>query len=67
MVDSDTIRYEFTVEDPRTWDTAWKGEVPLRRINEPVFEYACHEGNYGLPNILRGQRRAEAEAKGSSR
>jgi hypothetical protein len=67
MVDPDTIRYEFTVDDPRTWDVAWKGEVALRRISEPVFEYACHEGNYGLPNILRGQRRAEAEAKGASR
>ena len=55
------------MDDPRTWDTPWKGEVPLHRIDEPVFEYACHEGNYGLPNILRGQRRAEAEGNGESR
>ena len=67
MVDRDTITYEFTVEDPKTWDSAWKGEVPIRRIDEPVFEYACHEGNYGLPNILRGQRRAEAEGNRGSR
>jgi hypothetical protein len=60
MLDADRIKYEFTVEDPKTWDVAWKGEVTIRRINEPVFEYACHEGNYGLPNILRGQRKAEA-------
>jgi hypothetical protein len=60
MLDADRIKYEFTVEDPNTWDVAWKGEVTIRRINEPVFEYACHEGNYGLPNILRGQRKAEA-------
>ena len=66
MVDPDTIRYEFTVEDPKTWDVPWKGEVAVRRINEPIFEYACHEGNYGLPNILRGQRKAEAEATRSS-
>ena len=65
MVDADTIRYEFTVDDPKTWDVPWSGEVAVRRINEPVFEYACHEGNYGLPNILRGQRKSESEARGS--
>lgn len=62
MIDADTIRYEFTVEDPKTWDVPWKGEVPIKRIQEPIYEYACHEGNYGLPNILRAQRVAEAEA-----
>lgn len=67
MVDPDTIRYEFTVDDPKTWDVPWKGEVALRRMSEPIFEYACHEGNYGLPNILRGQRTAEAEGDGGSR
>jgi hypothetical protein len=65
MVDADTITYEFTVHDPKTWDVPWRGEVAVRRINEPIFEYACHEGNYGLPNILRGQRKAEADARGS--
>ena len=60
MLDPNTIRYEFLVEDPKTWDVPWAGEVTIRRISEPIFEYACHEGNYGLPNILRGQRKAEA-------
>jgi hypothetical protein len=50
------IRYQFTVEDPATWTRPWSGEVPLRRFDGPLFEYACHEGNYGLPNILLGAR-----------
>jgi hypothetical protein len=63
LVDADTIRYQFTVEDPHTWDVAWKGEYPMKRSNEPIYEYACHEGNYGMANILRAQRLAEAQAK----
>jgi hypothetical protein len=50
------IRYQFTVEDAATWTRPWSGEVPLRRFDGPLFEYACHEGNYGLPNILLGAR-----------
>jgi hypothetical protein len=50
------IRYQFTVDDPATWTSSWSGEIPLRRFDAPLFEYACHEGNYGLPNILRGAR-----------
>lgn len=50
------IRYQFTVDDPATWTSTWSGEVPLRRFDGPLFEYACHEGNYGLPNILAGAR-----------
>jgi hypothetical protein len=67
MLDPDRIKYEFTLEDPKTWDIPWRGEVALKRISEPIFEYACHEGNYGLPNILRAHRNAEAEATGGSR
>ncbi len=66
MLDPETINYEFTIEDPKTWDVPWKGQVPLRRISEEIFEYACHEGNYGLANILRGQRKTELEATGGS-
>jgi hypothetical protein len=51
---ADRIRYQFTVEDRATWTKSWSGEVPMRRFAGPIFEYACHEGNYGLPNILRG-------------
>jgi hypothetical protein len=64
FVDADTIRYQFTVEDPHTWDVAWKGEYPMRRTNYPMYEYACHEGNYGMANILRAQREEEAKARG---
>lgn len=48
------ILYEFTVDDPVFYTTAWKGEMPLRRSKEAIYEYACHEGNYALPGILRG-------------
>jgi hypothetical protein len=58
-MDADTIKYEFTVEDPGTWVAPWSGEVPIRHFEGPIYEYACHEGNYGLPNILRAARVAE--------
>jgi hypothetical protein len=60
-VDADSILYQFTVEDPSTWDRPWKGELLLTRIQGPIFEYACHEGNYGMANTLRGARAAEKE------
>jgi hypothetical protein len=57
--DAETIVYRFTVEDPSVWTKPWSGELLLRRMEGPIFEYACHEGNYGLANILAGARRAE--------
>jgi hypothetical protein len=63
LVDAKTIRYQFTVEDPHTWDRAWSGEYPMTRISEPIYEYACHEGNYGMPNILKAQRNVEAQER----
>jgi len=66
MVDADNIDYEFTVVDPATWDTPWKAQVPLKRTPDPVFEYACHEGNYGMANILRAKRVEEAKARGGT-
>jgi hypothetical protein len=62
LVDGDTLRYQFTVEDPHTWDRPWTGEYPMTRLTDTRYEYACHEGNYGMPNILRGQRADEARA-----
>jgi hypothetical protein len=56
----DTIDYRFTVEDPAVWTRPWSGEAPLRRFDGPIYEYACHEGNYGLANILRAARVQEA-------
>jgi len=57
------IRYEFTVEDPTIYTQPWKGEMPFNAAKGPVYEYACHEGNYALPGILRGARVAEAEGR----
>jgi hypothetical protein len=61
--DADTIVYRFTVEDPSTWTKPWSGEILIRRTQEPIYEYACHEGNYGLANILAGARAAEKTAE----
>ncbi len=58
-VDRDTLVYEFTVEDPLTWTRPWTAQFPMTRMDEPVFEYACHEGNYSLPNILKGARKID--------
>jgi len=58
----DMIDYKFTVEDPATWDRAWTAEAPLAKTDGPIFEFACHETNYGIPNILAGAR-AEEKAK----
>ena len=63
-VDADTLRYEFTVEDPTRWTRSWSGELPLRRTDELLFEYACHEGNYSIVNVLSGARAEEREAAG---
>ena len=61
-VSDDAIRYEFTVDDPHTWERPWKGEEPFVKINGPVFEHACHEGNYGILNTLAGARREDKKA-----
>ncbi len=58
------IKYEFTVDDPDAFTQVWKGELPLTVTTEPTFEYACHEGNYGLTNILAGARYEEAQRTG---
>jgi hypothetical protein len=59
-IDADTLDYDFTVEDSLTWDQTWSGKFPLRRTADPLYEYACHEGNYGLVGILAGYRRYES-------
>jgi hypothetical protein len=61
-VDDKTLLYRFTVEDPETWDRPWTGEYTWPSTTKPIYEYACHEGNYALGDILRGARRHEAEA-----
>ena len=61
-VADDVIFYEFTVTDPDLFSQPWKGEMPLWKTEEQIFEYACHEGNHALPGILAGARRKEADA-----
>ena len=64
------IDYEFTVTDPVTWTQPWSGSLPLTAFEGPMYEYACHEGNYALGNVLAGARAQERDvqsAKGSSR
>ncbi|MEZ5557938.1 MAG: hypothetical protein R3E86_05250 [Pseudomonadales bacterium] len=61
-LDGDTLLYKFTVDDPTVWTRPWSGEYPWPATDARVFEYACHEGNYALGNILRGARLLEAEA-----
>ncbi len=61
-VDADTLLYQFTVDDPTTWTRPWSAAVPMRKTEGPIFEYACHEGNYGMFNILTGARAEEKAA-----
>jgi hypothetical protein len=62
-VAADTLLYEFTVEDPRTWTRPWSAAIPMTKTEDQVFEYACHEGNYGMFNILAGARAEEKAAE----
>ena len=62
-VDADTLKYEFTVTDPETWTSSWTASISMRRTDVPMYEYACHEGNYAMPNILAGHRAEEKAAK----
>jgi hypothetical protein len=61
--DADTILYRFTIDDPTTFTSQWSGEVPFRRSSELIYEYACHEGNYALSNVLSGERDRERRAE----
>ena len=61
-VDADTILYRFTVEDPETWDQPWTAETAWSKVDGPIYEFACHEGNYGLRNTLHGARVADEDA-----
>jgi hypothetical protein len=58
---ADTLKYQFTVEDPTVWDKPWSGEMSIAKIDGPLFEYACTEGNYGMRNNLTGARADEAK------
>ena len=61
-VDANTLGYTFTIDDPATWSAPWTAEAPMTKSVGPIFEHACHEGNYGVRNTLAGARREEKEA-----
>jgi hypothetical protein len=65
-VADDMIDYTFTIEDPATWDRSWTAEAPLAKTGGPIFEFACHETNYGIANILAGARAEDQAAKKGS-
>ena len=66
-VDADTILYEFTVDDPATWERSWSVEIPMVKTDGRLYEYTCHEGNYGMRNTLRGARAADRAAAAAAR
>ena len=59
LLDTDTLLYRFEVEDPTAYTLPWKGELTMNRSAGAIYEYACHEGNYALPNLLNGYRAKE--------
>lgn len=59
---ADRVDYSFTIEDPQTWDRPWTAEAPLTLTKGPIFEFACHESNYGVAGILAGARADEKKA-----
>jgi hypothetical protein len=61
-VDPDTLLYEFTVSDPTTWTKPFTAQIPMRKSDQLLYEYACHEGNYAMPGMLRAARAVESSA-----
>ena len=66
-IDADTLEYEATINDPGIWRRPWTVSMPMRRSDEAMYEYACHEGNYSMPNMLAGERAREAAAEAGAR
>ena len=62
-VDAGTMNYEFTIDDPKTFARSWTASMPVYATQEQIFEYACHEGNYGLRGILAGGRARDAAGR----
>ena len=60
---ADRMDYQFTVDDPATWSTPWTAMIPARITREPIYEYACHEGNHSIVNVLSGARAIEKAAE----
>jgi hypothetical protein len=65
-VDADTLLYQFTVDDPTAYTRQWSAKIPMTRTDDQMFEFACHEENYGMAHILSGARAEERAAAGES-
>jgi len=63
-INAETVRYEFTIDDPTTFTKRWTTSIPMQHTDEQIYEYACHEGNYGMVNLLSGARAQEKAAEG---
>jgi len=61
LLDANTLEYRFTLEDPASWDTPWTAVMEMVRTDSDVYEYACHEGNYAMPLMLKGARKQDRE------
>jgi hypothetical protein len=66
-VSDGTLMYQFTVDNETAFTRSWTAELPMTRSQDPMYEYACHEGNYSLENVLAGARNEEKAAAGSKR
>jgi hypothetical protein len=66
-VDANTLRYQFTVDDPTAFTKQWSAEIPMSKIQSPILEYACHEGNYAMTGVLAGARAEEKRAGEAAR
>src|SRR2546430_309510 len=62
-VDADTLLYEFTVTDPRSFAEPWTVQIPMAASQQRMYEYACHEGNYSIVNVLMAARAGEKAAE----
>ena len=61
--DIGTVKYEFTIDDPATFTKQWTAAIPMAKTEDQIYEYACHEGNYGMVNLLSGARVQEKAAQ----
>ena len=61
LSDTDTLAYKFTIDDPASFVRSWSAESAMARSDGPIFEYACHEANYSMANVLKGARYGEGD------
>jgi hypothetical protein len=63
LMDPDTLFYQFEIDNPTAFTRPWKGELTMARTTDRIYEFACHEGNYSMENMLRGYRATERKGK----